>query len=974
MPSLFRRILSNHSAKRQAAPREQNAAATVAIEDAPAADAAQAETEAAQNIGVEEPIAEATHADAVAKAAGESTPPEAVSADETHGFELDGRGLIPADQLPPAADMLAQLFPSEKESDPFSSDAEEGAREIEMQAANEAASLPQFAEPINDSNDAAPEPAQEPVAEAGEPAAEEAPDEPTLEKATEPIAASELAESATESEFTAANGSVQNDAADTAHEASSNALIEAATEAETASGAPGRAEQTDSADGQLTADDMQGLYGSGEPVAENIQIARKAAEPAEGDEAIAFPESSAEVAEPTEPPREAADEEIVKAASMAALESPASSGRDWRLEEKLASHLEWLDSRGKQGLRADLSDADLEGQELIGVKLKYADLHDANLRAADLLLADLRDASLVRADLEDSCLVGANLEAANLEGASLETAMGLVPRQIAGANLRDALLPPQIMEFDAAAKFARASRIAWNCFAPLVPGVLLSWLIIWKAKDAQMLTDSAVIPYLHSRTAAAALPTTQIFLLAPLVISTLYLVFQFRLQKVWEAALELPAIFPDGHPLDDRGPGLILGLLRTHFWWVSRERTSTQWVEKTICVLVAYWAVPFTLTLFWARYLTMQEAKGTLLQTLLVAVATGLALHATLRTGRTQEHWTAERKWAARMMDGVRRISPLITAGVLGFILLLLSIGTMLGVPHARSRAPQYSQASVRRWAADVFWAFGFDPYADLTEATLSRKPKGWTGANAQVASVIGPQLNEAKFRYAQAYGVFLANAHLWQSDFEGAYLSEADLRGADLGHSDLRHTILDGALLSGANLNRARMDGAILARGDLRWANLSYASLAHATLVDAQLNGATLYDAQLTSASLARADLEKVDLRGAILNAADLNHANLQQALLWSAKLPGANLYGAKLQDAVAIDADLRGADLREAQFAGTVLSDANLSGANLDRADLRGALEVTASQVCSSKSRRGALLSDALATQVTAQCGGLQ
>ncbi|MDE3111082.1 MAG: pentapeptide repeat-containing protein, partial [Acidobacteriota bacterium] len=620
-----------------------------------------------------------------------------------------------------------------------------------------------------------------------------------------------------------------------------------------------------------------------------------------------------------------------------------------------------------------LSDANLEGQELIGVKLSFADLHDVNLRAADLLLADMRDASLVRADLEDSCLVGANLEAANLEGASLETAMGLVPHQIAGANLRDALLPPQIMEFEAASKFARASRIAWRCFVPLIPVVLISWLIIWKTKDAQLLTDSAVIPYVHSRSAAAAMPTEQIFLLAPLMIFSLYLVFHFQLQKVWQAVVELPAIFPDGHSLDDRGPGLLIGLLRAHFWWIGREATSTMWVEKTFSVVAAYWIAPFTLILFWARYLTMQDAKGTLLQALLAAVATGVALHATLKSGRAQEQWT-ERKWTARVFDPLQKISPAVSASALGVTLLLLSIGTMIGVPHDRSRAPQYSAASIRRWAPDVLWAFGFDPYADLTEATLSRKPNGWTGANTQVSQVAGPQLNETTFRYARAYGVSLVNAHLWQSDFEGAYLSEADFRGADLGSSDLRRTILDGAQLSGTNLHRAQLDGAVLARADLRWANLSYSSLANAVLVDSRLDGATLYDARLTSASLARSGLEKVDLRGAYLNSADLDHADLQRALLWSAKLPGANLYGAKLQGAVAIDADLRGVDLREAQFAGTVLSDANLSGANLDGADLRGALELKAWQVCASKSRRGALLDDALAMQISTECGGLQ
>ena len=111
------------------------------------------------------------------------------------------------------------------------------------------------------------------------------------------------------------------------------------------------------------------------------------------------------------------------------------------------------------GKKADLSRAGLEGTELIGVNLRYADLGDANLTASDLLLADLRDACLVRTNLQEACLVGANLEGANLQGASLESAMGLVPRQLAGANLRDALLPAQVAEFPALGEFTGES--AW---------------------------------------------------------------------------------------------------------------------------------------------------------------------------------------------------------------------------------------------------------------------------------------------------------------------------------------------------------------------------------------------------------------------------------------------------------------------------------------------------------------------------------
>jgi uncharacterized protein YjbI with pentapeptide repeats len=883
MPSIFRRLFTGQRVREGVGLALEEAARHVAVAEAP----------------VEDVASEPEPAELAASAAAEDS------------FARDERGMIPADQLPSAADALAELFPEEPASDPFSDDVLVELRTLSAPTQEESAS-PEIAAEVRDpqpvDSKAASETPESEIAESRKPSAGED-DEPAAVTSApeEPVASAETEET---------SAAVHTDDSEVVPESPDDSQSESHVEAE----------------------------GNTDPGA--------------------APESSTPEAE---------EAEVLKSAAMTAIESPGSTARDWKLEEKLAGHLEWLDSQGQGGLRADLSDADLEGQELIGVKLRLADLHDANLRAADLLLADLRDASLIRADLEDSCLVGANLEAANLEGASLETAMGLVPRQIAGANLRDALLPPQIMEFEAAGAFARTSQIAWRCFAPLIPLVLISWLIIWKTKDAQLLTDSALIPYFHSR-GAAAIPTAQIFLLAPLVLLSLYLVFQFHLQKVWDAALELPAIFPDGHPLDDRGPAIIVGLLRAHFWWINRDATSTRWVEKASSVLLAYWAVPFTLALFWARYLTMQDVKGTLLQTLLVAVSAGVALHATARTGRKREVWAIKPKWTSRIVGRLCEASPAILASGLGVVLLLLSVGTLAGVPHDRSRAPQYSTASIRRWAADVFWAVGFDPYADITEATMSQKPAGWTGANSQVPSVKGPMLNDTMFRYAQAYGVFLANAHLWESDFEGAYLSEADLRGADLGHSNLRYAILDGARLTGANINRARLDGAVLARADLRWANLSYASLVHATLVDSQLDGTTLYDAQMSSASVARAELEKADLRGAYLNAADLDHADLQQALLWSAKLPGANLYGAKLQGALAIDADLRGADLREAVFAGTVMEDAKLDGANLDRADLRGALQLTASQVCASKSRRGALLDDALAAQVTAECGGLQ
>lgn len=672
----------------------------------------------------------------------------------------------------------------------------------------------------------------------------------------------------------------------------------------------------------------------------------------------------------------AAEEEVIQAAAAAQRETDFARKKpsDWAFEEKLASHKEWVDSQGVLGRRADLSCAQLEEAELIGVNLRHSDLHAANLKSADMLLTDLRDACLMRANLQEACLVGANLEGANLEGATLDSAMGLVPRQLAGATLRDATLPPQIRQFSALREFERVSQLAKRYFTAILTISAISWLIIWKTKDAQLLTDSAIIPHLHSATADSAMPTDQIYLIAPVALFILYLVFQYHLQRLWDAVLELPAVFPGGQTLGEKSPRIVTALLRAHFRWMNQDAPSTRVFERLIAVLMAYWIAPFTLTLYWARYLTVEEFHGTLLQVALATAAIGVAAYATAKVGRPQERWILHGKGAGRLIAKIRQLSPITLAICAFFMLTLLSVGTIKGVPHDRGRAPQFSMSDIRRWAPTVFWSVGYNPYADLTEASISRRPANWNGSDDQVASVAGAYLNDRHIRYAQAYGAFLPNSHLWQADFQGSFLSEADLRSADLGQANLRYVTLDRAKMNHANMDRAVLEGANLTRVDMREANLSYCSAIKAVLVDAQLDGASLYAARLDAATMIRTSLEKADLRNAYLGDANLSHADLQQAYLWSAQLPGAHLEHAKLGAAIFIEANLTHSDLQGAELPGTVLNGADLSGTNLDGADLRGALGLTANQVCSAASRKGALLDDVLAAQVQTQCGGLQ
>lgn len=98
-----------------------------------------------------------------------------------------------------------------------------------------------------------------------------------------------------------------------------------------------------------------------------------------------------------------------------------------KLKEILDRHKVWLASSGKEGNRANLSQADLRNVDLHDVDLRSACLSGANLNHVDLHKADLRDAILY-----DVNLCCANMAEAKLQGSDLR-----------GANLRDTKLPPQ---------------------------------------------------------------------------------------------------------------------------------------------------------------------------------------------------------------------------------------------------------------------------------------------------------------------------------------------------------------------------------------------------------------------------------------------------------------------------------------------------------------------------------------------------
>jgi uncharacterized protein YjbI with pentapeptide repeats len=630
------------------------------------------------------------------------------------------------------------------------------------------------------------------------------------------------------------------------------------------------------------------------------------------------------------------------------------------LTEILAQHRKWVESEGKQGRGADLRDADLRGANLETTNLQGADLRGAdleraylakanlqgallfkaNLQGADLPDADLRGARLEKANLQGAHLYGASLQRAILTGADLrgteldgakfreailqdtklrkeeedkvESARGLQAQNLAGANVSLATLPEDIHKFEGLSVVEEASKNARKIFISLLVGCVYSWLTIATTTDARLLTNSSSSPLPIIQT---AVPIAGFYWAAPFLLLSMFVYLHLYLQRLWEVLAEMPAVFPDGRPLDKRAyPWLLNGLVRVHFKLLRDNRPLYSHAQFLVSVLLAWWTVPATIGLFWWRYLYRHHWWGTALHIVLLTLAVGLAIsfqrsaRATLRLEH-RESFHQLWKEAEQSRRSVRARSALLFRFLTssGRLTAGLGLGVLLFSLLAIEIAP-----------------FG----AKLFEADVSTKPANWTGENTEdeVALVKGAELRGRDLSNARAQYAFLVKARLDGANLRGADLSFADLRFADLQGADLSFADLSFADLQEADLTAAHLQGAVLVeaklqKADLSGANLRGAHLPAANLQEADLSGAGLWGAYLFVANLQEADLEGAelqgaDLRGAVMRFAALSRANLQEADLSGANLQEAVLTAAKLQKADLSDADLRGAVMRFADL----------------------------------------------------------
>ena len=550
--------------------------------------------------------------------------------------------------------------------------------------------------------------------------------------------------------------------------------------------------------------------------------------------------------------------------------------------------------------KANLSEADLNGAYLSDAKLGSANLTLAKLEKADVSSADLRQANVQAARLIDADLSGARLEGADLEGAQMGRAKlsdanftgailrkadltnallagavlrgsvlqdvnlsdvdGLRSEQLAGANLSGAKLPEAVAKFDALGIVDEISRNAKRLFTSLLLGCVYAFLTVATTTDVRLVTNSASSPLPIIGT---AIPIAGFYWAAPFILMCLYGYFLLYLQRLWESLGRLPAVFPDGTPLDKKAyPWLLNGLIRSHVALLKQDRPEFSRSQTALSVFLAYWVVPLTLVFLWGRYLTRHEWVGTGINVALLVLSIVMAV--TLR----HKAASALRGVAGQSVPWRKRLKQKST-----YISVFATVVLVSGLIW-RSELAISGQTEFFR--------------ADLVEQDVSTKPPTWTGQKEketeEIALVKPARLRGANLRGANAFRAFLVKADLMVADLSGAFLHTADLRDARLFDADLRDANLNGADLTRADLSQAFLDSA-----SLREANLSGAVLGGATLMLADLR-----ETLLAGADLGRAYLQGADLTGAtglsadqIKSAHNWQHARYSEDFLQELGLP---------------------------------------------------------------------------------------
>ena len=478
----------------------------------------------------------------------------------------------------------------------------------------------------------------------------------------------------------------------------------------------------------------------------------------------------------------------------------------------------WLASRKKGDWKANLCRADLREADLEGANLQGINLLKADLRGAQLNKVDLRGMNLRGAQLQGASLLRTVLREANLRDADLREVEGLQSDQLAGATLSGATLPEAVGRFEPLSIVKEKSQNAKKVLLALILACIYVFLTVATTTDARLITNSTSsrLPIINSE-----IPIVGFYWAAPLILVSVYLYFLLCLQRLWESLGKLPAVFPDGTPLDEKVyPWLPNSLVSSHFVLLREHRPVLSGLQALISIALAYWIVPLTILLVWGRYLVRNEWAGTAVHISLLVIGAVSAIMFHGLAGETLEG--KQRKpfeWNKTLTRMKTRSVPILVV-VIGGLFWILSYGAIHGLPA---------------WVPRTLQSARLSPVADFERQELA-------GANLEDKSLPYLQAQFADLQEANLRGADLQEADLRSANLERSVLSNANLTGANLEEAKLQSADLTGACLQDAILEYANLQQAILERADLRRAEMGNSDLRDAFLLGTKLQFAKLH------------------------------------------------------------------------------------------------------------------------------------
>jgi uncharacterized protein YjbI with pentapeptide repeats len=335
------------------------------------------------------------------------------------------------------------------------------------------------------------------------------------------------------------------------------------------------------------------------------------------------------------------------------------------------------DFRGSQWMSCGLRRAVLSDADMRGAYMNDCDFRDASISKADMRGIYLRDAILSGAYLVDSDLRGAHMEDAVLEsedkteaeleqeldqfiemvdgdeeriadytpakrrepanlaraklrdtdltGARMSDVKGLTSDSLAGTNLTRAKLPPEIAAFELLDYVAEISKTARGTFLAMIGACFYCWLAIATTSLEPGKGEATVnLPIIDT-----PVPVLGFFLIAPLIIFSIYIYLHMYLIRLWSGLGTLPAFFPDSRSLDEKVyPWPLTSMVRLFVPLLKERRPPLWWLQVAMSVLLAWLLVPITelafLTRLWSaeKRLSLTITGLNLLGSLVVMVAT----------------------------------------------------------------------------------------------------------------------------------------------------------------------------------------------------------------------------------------------------------------------------------------------------------------------------------------------------------------